>query len=244
MRFDVFPIPLDLWKRFENSIESLRQVEDEALPDEVKRALVESAGVTLQFVSDEVPVSGKPNPWRHRKKGHSVSAIKAYNEILELQSLLAENYSNLTDPRRRPEACSGLGYVAKQAIDNLVGSIAGLADYFVEYAGAPILGDGAPREAENVAQRLNKTETQKAPAVSSDDKTGREPRNKGGRPAKLDALWSLHNDMKKNDPEVTDKEIAAAYNKRFAAPIASGTRSKVSAKTVTNLRYDRTKRKR
>jgi hypothetical protein len=65
-------------------------------------------------------------------------------------------------------------------------------------------------------------------------------KGKGGRPPLWDELWKLMLKMKRENPNIDDKDIAAEYNKRFAAPISKGKRKKATVETVRQVRYERT----
>lgn len=132
-----FLIPLAMRERFEASIECLRNVEDEHLPADVKKDLVHWSTVSFRFVFVEVPIVGESLAWW--PEGCTVRMIAGYDALIRMRELLEGEYSGLTDLQLRPEACPGLGSVAKQAIDNLVGSIADLIRYFIETAGFPNL---------------------------------------------------------------------------------------------------------
>ena len=58
-------------------------------------------------------------------------------------------------------------------------------------------------------------------------------KNPGGRPTKWDDLWDIDGEMRADDPKVTDREIARAYNRRYPR------REKATAKTLRNLRQSR-----
>jgi hypothetical protein len=188
-----FIVPVDIWERLKDSIEALRQVEDPALPGEVQQALVESAEGTQSSIQTEVPVSNEPDPWQHRAKDEdcSVSIIKAYGGLTDLQNLLAKDYSGLTDPQHRAESCPGLGYVAKQAIDNLVGSVADIVCHFSEAVGVPV----EPKPGGGT--------TGKAPAVEEQAGGGKRGTKKT-KTRKIDVAITL---VVRN-PELDDAEIA------------------------------------
>ncbi|MCY2986922.1 MAG: hypothetical protein NTY19_03530 [Planctomycetota bacterium] len=72
------------------------------------------------------------------------------------------------------------------------------------------------------------------------------PRKKGtgGRNKEREDLWKLTQKMKATKPAVTDKQIAAKYNQIYARSIADNKRAKATARSVSDVRYERTKRKR
>jgi len=93
----------------------------------------------------------------------------------------------------------------------------GLWDWWKQTAGAVLhLPDEQPDTANTVQQK----------------------RNSGGRKKEWEKLWELMQEMKKADPTVSDAKIAAAYNKRYPR------RRKATARTVRDVRYENTKRKR
>ncbi len=70
------------------------------------------------------------------------------------------------------------------------------------------------------------------------------PKNTGGRPREWEDLWAVIQEKDRQVPKLTGKAIAAAYNRKYGSQLGDGAgkRKRASAKIVTRVRYERTKR--
>ena len=65
--------------------------------------------------------------------------------------------------------------------------------------------------------------------------------SQGGRRPKWDKLWEVIQEADKEDPKPSNRTIASRYNQRCSVPVSDPKR-RATAKTVSQVRYDRTKR--